>query len=81
MVRHVNPHTEDANGRIIPDNPDLYDDDGQIKDAGKWNFKKGLREIEVKLITKEMHPIYNLDKDIEEYIKRSFDSTTHYTKN
>jgi formate dehydrogenase maturation protein FdhE len=48
------------------------DEDGSIKDEGKWDFKATMERIESKIRTNDLKNIYNFDAEIREYINRSF---------
>ena len=48
------------------------DEEGQVIDDDKWDFKATLERLEHKIKVNEVKPIYNFDAEIREYINRSF---------
>ena len=50
----------------------LYEQDGQIKDQEKWDYKSALLGVSSELRAKKKRPIFNLDMAIEDYITSSF---------
>lgn len=48
------------------------DEDGQIKDDEKWDYKTNLEQLEIKIGVGLVKPIYNFNSEIKEYINRSF---------
>ena len=48
------------------------DEDGLIKDEGRWNFKKSLYDIERKIKHQEVQVKYDLNQEITQFIKNSF---------
>lgn len=54
---------------------DNYDEEGNIQDDGKWDFKKQLLEIEERVRHNEKRPIYNFNKEIKDYITDAFQNS------
>lgn len=53
------------------DEKDL-DEEGMVKDEGRWDYKSGLVALERRIKDRDVKPIFNLDGEIREYINRSF---------
>ena len=53
------------------DEKDL-DEEGLIKDEGRWDYKSTLEKIEKQIRLQIKKPIFNFDAEISEYINRSF---------
>jgi len=51
-----------------PASLDEFDDDGAIKDDGKWDYKRSLGEIASKIKHHEVAPIFNFNKEIHDFI-------------
>jgi hypothetical protein len=51
------------------------DENGMIKDEGRWDFKKTLHEVERKIKRKQMEVKFDLGPEIEQFIDNSFNQT------
>ena len=51
------------------------DENGMIRDEGRWDFKKTLNEIERKVKKKQIEVKYDLGPEIEQFIESSFNQS------
>ena len=51
------------------------DENGMIRDEGRWDFKKTLNELERKVKKKQMEVKYDLGPEIEQFIDNSFNQS------
>ncbi len=51
------------------------DENGMIKDQGRWDFKKSLREVERKVKKMQIDVKFDLGQEIEQFIDNSFNQS------